>query len=243
MDSADIILQIYARQVATRMRSNTTTSTSELQAYGNLYFPKQRFLGIFPADIAPKRPPHGAFYIQNTLRSDSEDRSGCITLHFLATLTTKQSIQWTYSRIQSNDMVLAGIKLTTSVLTFGVVHTTHSAQHVTCAPTARASATSVHKVERDVLVVAVLDSREVHRLVVELDHGAHVDLLTVRPAVDEGVLVVSQLLDMLVVVESALHREEHLFDVATRTNSPAADGCHWIPEPSVSSTCARSSSA
>ena len=76
MDSADIILQIYARQVATRMRSNTTTSTSELQAYGNLYFPKQRFLGVFPADITPKRPPHGAFYIQNTLRSDSEDRSG-----------------------------------------------------------------------------------------------------------------------------------------------------------------------
>eukprot|EP01051_Picozoa_sp_SAG22_P035253 SAG22_NODE_16444_length_325_cov_0.685841_2_plen_39_part_01 len=39
MDSADIILQIYARQVAARMRSNTTTSTSALQAYGNLYFP------------------------------------------------------------------------------------------------------------------------------------------------------------------------------------------------------------
>ena len=76
MDSADIILQIYARQVAARMRSNTTTSTSELQAYGNLYFPKQRFLGVFAADITPKRPPHGAFYIQNTLRSDSEDRSG-----------------------------------------------------------------------------------------------------------------------------------------------------------------------
>ena len=76
MDSADIILQIYARQVAARMRSNTTTSTSELQAYGNLYFPKQRFLGVFPADITPKRPPHGAFYIQNTLRSDSKDRSG-----------------------------------------------------------------------------------------------------------------------------------------------------------------------
>ena len=76
MDSADIILQIYARQVAARMRSNTTTSTSELQAYGNLYFPKQRFLGVFAANITPKRPPHGAFYIQNTLRSDSEDRSG-----------------------------------------------------------------------------------------------------------------------------------------------------------------------
>ena len=76
MDSADIILQIYARQVAARMRSNTTTSTSELQAYGNLYFPKQRFLGVFAADITPKRPPHSAFYIQNTLRSDSKDRSG-----------------------------------------------------------------------------------------------------------------------------------------------------------------------
>ena len=76
MDSADIILQIYARQVAARMRSNTTTSTSELQAYGNLYFPKQRFLGVFAADITPKTPPHSAFYIQNTLRSDSKDRSG-----------------------------------------------------------------------------------------------------------------------------------------------------------------------
>eukprot|EP01047_Picozoa_sp_COSAG01_P097149 COSAG01_NODE_27516_length_684_cov_0.521368_2_plen_58_part_01 len=57
MDSADIILQIYARQVAARMRSNTTTSTSSLQLYGKLYFPNQRFLGYYPAAITPKRPP------------------------------------------------------------------------------------------------------------------------------------------------------------------------------------------
>jgi hypothetical protein len=36
-------------------------------------------------------------------------------------------------------MVLTGIKLTTSVLTFGVVHTAHSAQHVTCATPGRQS--------------------------------------------------------------------------------------------------------
>jgi hypothetical protein len=38
-----IILQIYARQVAARMRSNTTTSTPGLQAYGNLYFSEMNY--------------------------------------------------------------------------------------------------------------------------------------------------------------------------------------------------------
>ena len=62
--------------VSDRVKSNTTTSTSELQTYDNLYFRKGLFLGVFPADGAPLRPPHRAFYLQNTLRSDSEDRDG-----------------------------------------------------------------------------------------------------------------------------------------------------------------------
>ena len=76
MDSADILLQVYARQVSNRMKKDTTTSTSELQAYGDLYFPKHFFLGVYPADMTPERPAHRAFYVQNTLRSDSTERNG-----------------------------------------------------------------------------------------------------------------------------------------------------------------------
>ena len=74
MDTADQLLEVYAIMVSERMKSNTTTSTSELQTYGNQYFRKGLFLGVFPADRAPRRPPHRAFYLHNTLRSDSEDR-------------------------------------------------------------------------------------------------------------------------------------------------------------------------
>lgn len=68
----DQILQAYARGVAHEMRKNTTTSTSELEAYGRLHFTPQQFLGVYPADATPPRTKERCFYIQNTEPS-SED--------------------------------------------------------------------------------------------------------------------------------------------------------------------------
>ena len=76
MDTADLLLEAYAKQVARRMGTNETTNTSQLEEYGMLNFRAGRFLGVFPADVTPERPEHRSFYVQNTLRSDSTDRSG-----------------------------------------------------------------------------------------------------------------------------------------------------------------------
>ena len=76
MDSADQLLEVYARMVAQRMQSSTTTSTSDLQGYADMYFRPGVFLGVFAADESPPRPQHRGFYVQNTLRTDSESRNG-----------------------------------------------------------------------------------------------------------------------------------------------------------------------
>ena len=48
MDSANQLLEVYARMVAQRMQSNTTTSTSNLQGYADMYFRPGR-----PPDATP----------------------------------------------------------------------------------------------------------------------------------------------------------------------------------------------
>ena len=62
----DAMLQAYARNVAHEMRTNATTSTTELSDYGNRHFSPLQFLGVFPADKTPARTKHRCFYIQNT---------------------------------------------------------------------------------------------------------------------------------------------------------------------------------
>ena len=68
----DQLLQAYARGVAHEMGKNTTTNTSELEAYGRLHFTPQQFLGVYAADVTPPRTKDRCFYIQNTEPS-SED--------------------------------------------------------------------------------------------------------------------------------------------------------------------------
>ena len=69
---ADELLQAYARNVAHELRNSTTTSTSELVAYGNMHFSPLQFLGVFPADETPGRTQHRCFYIQNTQDSSKD---------------------------------------------------------------------------------------------------------------------------------------------------------------------------
>ena len=54
MTSIDDALDLNCRNVIQRMGNRTTTSTSELQRYGDTYFPAGFFTGVYPADRAPQ---------------------------------------------------------------------------------------------------------------------------------------------------------------------------------------------
>jgi hypothetical protein len=70
MTSIDDALDLNCRNVIQRMGNRTTTSTSELQRYGDTYFPAGFFAGVHPADRAPPRSGHTEFYVQNIDPSD-----------------------------------------------------------------------------------------------------------------------------------------------------------------------------
>ena len=48
------------------MRNSSTTSTTELETYGQAHFSPLQFRGVFPANETPERSKHRCFYIQNT---------------------------------------------------------------------------------------------------------------------------------------------------------------------------------
>ena len=66
MDSADQLLEAYARGVQHSMKNSSTTSTTDLENYGSTHFGPLQFQGVFPANQTPDRTQHRSFYIQNT---------------------------------------------------------------------------------------------------------------------------------------------------------------------------------